>query len=99
MGGFSGLYTQLTPIDPDAVAPYVGEYEALGNPWAVELRDGKLWLTRGPFDYAQLMVSPEGGYGAISGGDFLLATFRFVEGEDGSITLDPIGARKVAKPD
>lgn len=99
IGGLSALYTQLTPVDPEAVAPYVGEYEVLGNPWTVELRDGKLWLTKGPFDYVQLLGSPEDGYVAISGGEFLLWSFQFMEGEDGCITLVIAGALEFPKLD
>ena len=99
IGGLSALYTQLAPVDPETVAPYLGEYEALGNPWTVELREGRLWLTQGPFDYLQLLGSPEGGYIAIAGGEFLLMPFQFVEGEDGRITLVIAGAFEVPKLD
>ena len=99
IGGLSALYTQLAPVDPETVAPYLGEYEALGNPWTVELREGRLWLTQGPFDYLQLLGSPEGGYIAIAGGELLLMPFQFVEGDDGRITLVIAGAFEVPKLD
>ena len=99
IGGLSDLYTQLTPVDPETVAPYLGDYDALGNPYTIELRDGKLWFKQGPFDYAQLLGSPENGYIAISGGDFLLMPFQFVEGEDGRITLVIAGELEAPKLD
>ena len=99
IASLSDLYSQLEPVDPEAIAPYLGDYDAPGNPHTIELRDGKLWNSRGPLDYAQLLGSPEGGYAAISPGDFLLMPFQFVEGEDGSITLVIAGALEATKLD
>jgi len=95
----SDLYSQLEPVDPEAIAPYLGDYDAPGNPHTIELRDGKLCYSRGPVDCAQLLGSPEGGYVAISPGDLLLLPFQFVEGEDGSITLVIAGELEAAKLD
>jgi CubicO group peptidase (beta-lactamase class C family) len=91
------LYSQLEPVDSEAVAPYLGDYDAPGNPHTIELRDGALWYSRGPLDSAQLLGSPEGGYVAISPGDFLLMPFQFVESDDGSIILVIAGALEASK--
>ena len=99
IASLSDLYSQLEPVDPEAIAPYLGDYDAPGNPHTIELRDGKLWYSRGPLDYAQLLGSPEGGYVGISPGDFLAMPLQFVEGEDGSITLVIAGEIEATKLD
>jgi hypothetical protein len=98
--GFSDGYTQLLPSDPDSVARYLGKYESLaGHPYSIEWRDGGLWFGQGPWDIAQLLASPEGGYVAISPGNVLFLPFQFVESEDGSITLVIAGAIEAPKVD
>ena len=78
------------------MAPYLGDYDAPGNPYTIELRDGVLWFKHGTLDIVQLLGSPEGGYVAVSS-DYLLMPFQFVEGDDGSITLVIAGAIEAPK--
>jgi len=88
IAGFSDSYSQLLPVDPDSVVPYLGKYESLaGHPYSIEWRDGGLWLSQGPLDNVQLLASPKGGYAAISPIALRFLPFQFVESEDGSITL------------
>ena len=78
-------YLQLLPIDPDSVAPFLGEYESVGNPYTIKWRDGGLWFGQGSLDTVRLLASPDGGYVAIT--HLLFLPLQFVEGEDGTITL------------
>jgi CubicO group peptidase (beta-lactamase class C family) len=88
LSGLSDGYTQLLPVDHDSVVPYLGKYKPLaGHPYRIEWRDGGLWWGQGPFDNAQLLVSPKGGYVAISPKIAFFLPIHFVEGEDGSITM------------
>lgn len=43
-------------VDPAEVAPYVGEY---AGKWQVELRDDKLFATRGPYEWQLLQAEVE----------------------------------------
>jgi len=99
IAGASGGYAQLQPVDPDSVAPYLGEYESVGNPYTIRWRDGGLWFSWGALDNVQLLASPDGGYAAISPTDFHFLPFQFVEGEDGSITLVIAGEVEAPKLD
>lgn len=88
LSGFSDGYAQLRPVDPDSVTPYLGKYESLaGHPYSIEWRDGRLWWGQGSLDNAQLLVSPKGGYVAISPKVAFFLPLEFVEGESGSITM------------
>jgi len=92
----SELYDRLLPVDPESVAPYLGEYETVGNPYTIEWRDGGLWFSQGSLDIVQLLAAPDGVYVAISPGFLFMLPFQFVENEDGSITL--IIAGKIEAP-
>ncbi len=99
IAGLSDLYAQLLPVDRESVAPYLGEYESVGNPYSIEWRDGGLWLSWGPLDIGQLLASPDEGYVGISPGELFFMLFQFEEDEDGGITLviaEEIEARKLA---
>jgi len=96
LASVSDAYTQLLPVDLESAAPYLGEYESEGEPYRIEWRDGSLWYGQGPFDIAQLLGSPEGGYLSISPSDFYLP-FQFVAADDGSITLIIAGGAIEAK--
>ena len=95
--GASDLYAQLLPVDLESVSPYLGEYEAAGNPYIIEWHDGGLWFSWGTLDIARLLASPEGGYVAISPNHLLSLPFQFVESEDGGITLVIAGEIEAAK--
>jgi len=98
--GLSDGYAQLLQVDPDSVAPYLGKYESLaGHLYSIEWRDGGLWFGQGPLDNAQLLASPEGGYAAISPGGVSYLPVRFVESQDGNITLVIAGAIEAPKVD
>jgi hypothetical protein len=87
IGRLGDLYSQLAPIDPETVAPFLGGYDIEGEPYTVELRDDRLWVSLGELDFVELLAAPDGSYAAISGGELLLAPFQFVEGDDGAITM------------
>jgi len=100
IGGASDLYNQLAPIDPETVAPFLGSYDMEGAPYTVELRDDRLWVLFGEFDFCELLAAPDGSSVAISGGgDFLLAPFQFVEADDGRITMVIFGQLELPKLD
>ena len=87
VGGASELYSQLATVDPETVAPSLGRYDIEGEPYTVELRDGRLWVVLGELDFVELPAAPDESYVAISGGELLMAPFQFVEGDDGNITM------------
>ena len=54
----------------------------------------------GELDYIELLAAPDGSYMAVSGGgDFLLAPFQFVEGDDGLISMVIFGQLELPKLD
>ena len=98
IGGASDLYSQLAAVDPETVAPFLGSYDMEGEPYTVELRDDRLWVSLGELDYVELLAAPDGSYMAISGGgDLLFAPFQFVEGYDGRITMVIFGQVELPK--
>ena len=100
IGGASEAYSQLAAVDPETVAPFLGSYDIEGEPYSVELRDGRLWVSMGELDYIELLAAPDGSYMAISGGsDFFFAPFQFVEGDDGQITMVIFGQLELPKLD
>jgi CubicO group peptidase (beta-lactamase class C family) len=100
IGGASEAVSQLAAVDPETVAPFLGSYDSEGEPYAVELRDGRLLVSFGELDFIELLVAPDGSYVAISGGgDFFLAPFQFVEGDDGQITMVIFGQLELPKLD
>jgi len=93
-------YSQLAAVDPQTVAPFLGSYDIGGEPYSVELRDGRLWVSLGEWDHIELMAVPDGSYAAISGGiEFIGAPFQFIEADDGSITMIIYGELEVPKLD
>jgi CubicO group peptidase (beta-lactamase class C family) len=100
VSGLSDLYSQLAAVDPETVAPFLGSYDMEGEPYTVELRDGRLWVSLGKWDYIELLAAPDGSYVAISGGEGLTgAPFQFVEADDGRITMVIFGQIEVPKLD
>jgi len=100
LSGLSDLYSQLAPIDPETVAPFLGSYDMEGEPYTVELRDDRLWVALGEWDHVELLAAPDGSYVAISGGvEFIGAPFHFVEADDGRITMVMFGQLEVPKLD
>ena len=67
--GLSDLYSQLAQIDPETVSPFLGSYDIEGEPYTVELRDDRLWVSLGELDFVELLAAPDGSYVAISGGE------------------------------
>jgi len=100
---FSGLsdgYSQLAAVDPETVAPFLGSYDIEGEPYTVELRDDRLWVSLGEWDHVELLAAPDGSYAAISGGhEFIGAPFQFVEADDGRITMVMFGQLELPKLD
>jgi len=93
-------YSQLAAIDPETVAPFLGSYAIEGEPYTVELRDDRLWVSLGEWDHVELLAAPDGSYAAISGGiEFIGAPFQFVEADDGRITMVMFGQLEVPKLD
>lgn len=82
------LADQVAPVDPDVVAPYVGQYE---QGWRIELREPEgdtameptLWLTRDVRAW-QLMALPTDYI--VIGGPLFTLPISFAE-EDGSIQM------------
>jgi CubicO group peptidase (beta-lactamase class C family)/predicted TIM-barrel fold metal-dependent hydrolase len=95
----SDVYSQLSVVNPEIIAPFLGSYKAEGEPYTVELRDGRLWVSLGQLDFVELLEAPDGSYLAISGGELLLAPFQFVEGDDGKITMVIFGQLELLKLD
>jgi hypothetical protein len=95
----SDLYSQLEPIDPETVAPFLGSYDIEGEPYTIELRDDRLWVSLGELDFVELLAAPDGSYVAISGGELLGAPFQFMEGDDGRITLVMFGQLELPQLD
>lgn len=99
IAGIGEMFGQLQPVDPEVVAPFLGSYENIGSPWVVELRGESLRVSRGTLDIIELLATPDGNYVAISGGDFLLQPFSFIQAENGSISLNIAGALDFPKLD
>jgi hypothetical protein len=100
IGGLSEAYSQLAAVDPETVAPFLGSYDMEGEPYTVELRDNRLWVSMGELDFIELLAAPDGSYVAISGNsDFFLAPFQFVEGDDGGISMVIFGQFELPKLD
>ena len=100
LGQLGDGYSQLAAVDPEMVAPFLGSYDMEGEPYTVELRDDRLWVSFGELDFVELLAAPDGSYAAISGGsDLLLAPFEFVEGDDGRITMVIFGQLELPKLD
>jgi len=100
LGALSEGVGQLTTVDPQAIEPFLGNYEREGAVYTVELREERLWVAIGEWDYIELLAAPDGSYIAISGGDeFIGATFQFVEEDDGGITMVIHGEFEAAKLD
>lgn len=100
VSGLSDLYSQLAPVDPESVAPFLGSYDIEGEPYTVELRDDRLWVSLGEWDHIELLAAPDGSYVAISGVvEFIGAPFQIVEGDDGSITMVIFGQFELSKID
>ncbi|MFC2077773.1 serine hydrolase domain-containing protein [Candidatus Bipolaricaulota bacterium] len=98
LDSLSDGYSQLAPVDPQAIQPFLGNYEWEGAVYTVELREERLWVAIGEWDYIELLAAPDGTYVAISGGDeFIGAPFQFVETDDGRITVVIYGALEVPK--
>ena len=100
LGQLSDGYSQLAAVDPDTVAPFLGSYDIEGEPYTVELRDDRLWVSAGEWDHIELLAAPDGSYVAISGGlEFIGGPFQFVEADDGRITMVMFGALEFPKLD
>ena len=50
-------YSQLTAVDPETVAPFVGSYNMEGATYTVELHDDRLWVSIGEWDYNRVAGS------------------------------------------
>lgn len=100
LSALSDGYSQLAAVDPETVAPFLGGYNMEGATYTVELRDDRLWVSIGVWDYIELLAAPDGSYAAISGGEeFIGAPFQFVEADDGRITMVIFGELEVPKLD
>ena len=100
IGGASEAYSQLAAVDPETIAPFLGSYDTEGEPYTVELRDNRLWVSMGELDFIELLAAPDGSYVAISGNsDFFFAPFQFVEGDDGEISMVIFGQFELPKLD
>lgn len=98
IAGIGEMVSQLSAVDPAVVASFLGAYEAPGSPFTVTLVDGRLWLGHGMIDYVELLAAPDGSYVAISGGEFLLQPFQFIE-ENGLLSLSIAGQLSFPKQD
>ncbi len=100
ISGLGDGYSQLAAVDPETVAPFLGSYDVEGEPYTVELRDDRLWVSLGEWDHIELLAAPDGSYVAISGGlEFIGGPFQFVEADDGRITMVIYGQLEFPKLD
>jgi len=100
ISALSDGYSQLAAVDPETVAPFLGSYDIEGEPYTVELRDDRLWVSAGEWDHVELLAAPDGSYVAISGGvEFIGTPFQFVEADDGRITMVMFGQLELPKLD